>query len=179
MGWFYHLICKILNFILSLREEPLINPDKSKMKIEYPIHQTKKKNIISPFLSFTKKIKKHGNTFPINNVRFTSNLITLENFFTKYRNIFFLKNNKLYNKGRYSRNKQTYRTGVIWCLWLTVVSVAGSFYYFYSFTFKFTYLWIIFFIFVSKLIYNYAVKHNYFNSWKLFYFFSSLFKNNI
>lgn len=113
MGWFYHLICKILNFILSLLEEPLINPDKSKMKIEYPIHQTKKKNITSPFLSFTKKIKKHGNTFPINNVRFTSNLITLENFFIKYSNIFFLKNNKLYNKGRYSRNKQTYRTGVI------------------------------------------------------------------
>ena len=29
---------------------------------------------------------------------------------------FFIRKNRIFNKGRYSRNRQTYRTGVYWCL---------------------------------------------------------------
>ena len=31
-------------------------------------------------------------------------------------NVMFIKLNKIYNKGKFARNKQIYRTGVIWCL---------------------------------------------------------------
>ena len=54
--------------------------------------------------------------------------------------IFFLRFSNIYNKGRYSRNRQTYRTGVYLCLWLTVLSVIGLYYYFYVFLIKFSYL---------------------------------------
>lgn len=50
--------------------------------------------------------------------------------------------NKLYNKGRTPRNKQIYRTGVFWCLWLTIITIVGPFYVFYGFTFMYTHLYI-------------------------------------
>lgn len=50
--------------------------------------------------------------------------------------------NKLYNKGRTPRNKQIYRTGVFWCLWLTIITIVGPFYVFYGFTFIYTHLYI-------------------------------------
>lgn len=50
--------------------------------------------------------------------------------------------NKLYNKGRTPRNKQIYRTGVFWCLWLTILTIVGPFYVFYGFTFMYTHLYI-------------------------------------
>lgn len=50
--------------------------------------------------------------------------------------------NALYNKGRTPRNKQIYRTGVFWCLWLTVLTIVGPFYVFYGFTFIFTHLYL-------------------------------------
>jgi hypothetical protein len=59
---------------------------------------------------------------------------------------FYLRRNTIYNKSRYSRNKQNYRTGVFWCLWLTVLSVLGLYFYFYTFLIKFTYAWVLFFI---------------------------------
>lgn len=56
----------------------------------------------------------------------TKELISFDNLFymnqsisnnskdnVKQSNIFFIKNHKIYNKGRFSRNKQIYRTGVI------------------------------------------------------------------
>lgn len=60
--------------------------------------------------------------------------------------IFFLRANNLYNKSRYSRNRQTYRTGVYWCMWLTVLTVIGLYYYLYVFLIKFTYLWALFYV---------------------------------
>lgn len=52
----------------------------------------------------------------------------------------YLRKNKVYNKGRYSRNRQNYRTGVYMCLYLSVISIFGLYYSFYKFAFKFTYL---------------------------------------
>ena len=53
----------------------------------------------------------------------------------------FLRKNKVYNKGRYSRCRQNYRTGVYMCLYLSIVSIFGLYYWFYKFSFNFTYLW--------------------------------------
>jgi hypothetical protein len=46
-----------------------------------------------------------------------SNLFFSESmtFFSKKPLFFFLRKSKLFNKGRYSRNRQTYRTGAYWC----------------------------------------------------------------
>ena len=58
----------------------------------------------------------------------------------KASRVSFLRACELYNKGRYSRNRQTYRTGAYWCMWLTVLSVIGLYFYFYIFLIKFTYI---------------------------------------
>ena len=42
----------------------------------------------------------------------TKYLFLLNSFFTKNKKFFFLRDNEIYNKSRYSRNRQTYKTGV-------------------------------------------------------------------
>lgn len=56
--------------------------------------------------------------------------------------VLFLRSSKHFNKGRYSRNRQIYRTGVYWCIWLNVVIVYGLHYFFYRVVFAFGYLWL-------------------------------------
>ena len=115
----------------------------------------------------------------LNNVLFTSQLVSLDNKdISNYSNINFVKINKLYNKGRFSRNKQAYRTGVIWCLWLTILAICGPFYYFYSFSFNFTYLWFLFILLVLRFSFVYLSKYNYINSWKIVDFVKSFLFNN-
>lgn len=48
---------------------------------------------------------------------------------------------QMFNKGRYARNRQTYRTGVLWCIWLTILTVMFPSYLWYGLVPKFTYLW--------------------------------------
>jgi len=62
----------------------------------------------------------------------------------------FIRKNKVYNKGRYSRCRQNYRTGVYLCMYLSVVSIFGLYYWFYKFSFNFTYLWWLFIAFVGS-----------------------------
>lgn len=52
----------------------------------------------------------------------------------------FLRKNKVFNKGRYSRCRQNYRTGVYICMYLSVVCIFGLYFWFYKFSFNFTYL---------------------------------------
>lgn len=40
----------------------------------------------------------------------------------------FLRKNKIYNKGRYSRCRQNYRTGVYMCMYLSILSIFGLYY---------------------------------------------------
>lgn len=56
--------------------------------------------------------------------------------------VMYIRSSKQFNKGRYSRNRQLYRTGVYWCIWLNVVIVYGLYYYFYRVVFSFGYLWL-------------------------------------
>ena len=66
--------------------------------------------------------------------------------------LYFLRKNRIFNKSRYSRNRQLYRTGFYWCLWLNIIVVYGLYYYFYRFTLNFGYMWVLLFIFFSSFI---------------------------
>lgn len=43
-------------------------------------------------------------------------------------NILYLRKNKIFNKGRYSRNRQYYRTGVYLCLYINIIAVFGIYF---------------------------------------------------
>lgn len=71
----------------------------------------------------------------------------------------FLRKNKVYNKGRYSRCRQNYRTGVYMCMYLSVVSIFGLYYWFFKFSFNFTYLWWLFIGFVGSFFIPKIIKY--------------------
>lgn len=56
---------------------------------------------------------------------------------------YVLRKTKSFNKSRYSRNRQYYRTGVFLCLWANIIFLLGGYYVFFRLTFKFSYLFII------------------------------------
>jgi hypothetical protein len=78
-------------------------------------------------------------------------------------NILFIRNFKVFNKGRYSRNRQYYRTGVYWCLYVNIVAVVGMYYWFYRFTMNFGYLWWLFYFFILTFFFSKFVKYNFIN----------------
>lgn len=86
----------------------------------------------------------------------------------------YLRKNKVYNKGRYSRNRQNYRTGVYMCLYLSVISIFGLYYSFYKFAFKFTYLWWFFIAFLGSFIVPKAIKYRLYEPMTLLKRFFSL-----
>lgn len=71
----------------------------------------------------------------------------------------YLRKNKVYNKGRYSRCRQNYRTGVYMCMYLSVVTIMGLYYWFYKFSFNFTYLWWLFIAFFGSFFIPKIVKY--------------------
>lgn len=71
----------------------------------------------------------------------------------------FLRKNRVYNKGRYSRTRQNYRTGVYLCMYLSVISIFGLYYWFYRFSFNFTYLWWVFIVFLGSFFFPKIVKY--------------------
>lgn len=75
--------------------------------------------------------------------------------------VFILRKTKSFNKSRYSRNRQYYRTGVFLCLWANIILVTGGYYFFYRLTIKFSYVWPIMtslfvLVFVSYFSKNYV-----------------------
>jgi len=71
----------------------------------------------------------------------------------------YLRKNKVYNKGRYSRCRQNYRTGVYMCMYLSVVAIFGLYYWFYKFSFNFTYLWWLFIAFIGSFFLPKVIKY--------------------
>lgn len=78
-------------------------------------------------------------------------------------NILYLRKNKVFNKGRYSRNRQYYRTGVYWCLYINIIAVIGIYYWFYGIAMNFGYLWWLLFIFIASFIVPKAIKYRLYN----------------
>ena len=100
-------------------------------------------------------IKKTINYKPICNL-----LIFLKKNHLKYSNINYLRKVKIFNKGRYSRNRQYYRTGVYWCLYINIIALIGLQFWFYRITINFGYLWWLFFIFLGCFILPKFIKFN-------------------
>jgi hypothetical protein len=86
-------------------------------------------------------------------------------------NINFIRKSKIFNKGRYSRNRQYYRTGVYWCLYVNIILVIGLYFWFYRFLINFSYLWWLLFFFLLSFVlpkffnlYNPLFLKNYFKN---------------
>lgn len=90
--------------------------------------------------------------------------------------VMFLRKNKIFNKGRYSRNRQLYRTGVYWCLWLNIINVFGLYYYFYRFVFNFGYFYIPLLILILSIFGSRLVKYRFYNPTTLINEFLIFFK---
>jgi hypothetical protein len=114
------------------------------------------------FFDFKSKIKINN---VINNwtIKFNSTSIDKLLSTSQLYNILFIRNFKVFNKGRYSRNRQYYRTGVYWCLYVNIVAVVGMYYWFYRFTMNFGYLWWLFYFFILTFFFSKFVKYNLFN----------------
>lgn len=100
----------------------------------------------------------------INNTKInynTTNNIINTNFFTNFI-FFFLRKTKCFNKGRYSRNRQNYRTGFYWCIYVNIVALLGLNFLFYKFCINFTAIWFLFFIFLSVFFFSKIIKYNFF-----------------
>lgn len=94
----------------------------------------------------------------------------------KNYNFFFIRKNKIFNKSRYSRNRQLYRTGVYWCLWLNIIIVYGLFFLFYRFTFNFGYIWYGVAFLLYSFIFSKVLKYNLINIFTFFKEFYLLFQ---
>ena len=105
-----------------------------------------------------------------------------ESSVTKYINgknlknysFFYLRKNRIFNKGRYSRNRQLYRTGVYWCLWLNIIMVYGLYFIFYRFSFNFGYIWWGVLILAYSTIFSRIVKYNFYNPFYVYREFLAL-----
>jgi len=90
-------------------------------------------------------------------------------------NMYFLRKAKIFNKGRYSRNRQTYRTGTYWCIYLSLIVFTGMYYWFYHFVLNLGYLWWLVFGLVASFIFPKVIKFRLYNIKNLYNeFYSSL-----
>lgn len=171
----------ILNiYLLVLLKYKYLNNDIFLIKNNFNIYvydnitflKFKYQNILN--LNFSYFYRKNFNIFS-NKIKF---FITL-NYFIKFSvvdffkylnnkalnnlNILFLRKNKVFNKGRYSRNRQYYRTGVYWCLYVNIIAVVGLYFWFYRFNMNFGYLWWIMYIFIFSIFFSRANSLNILN----------------
>lgn len=110
----------------------------------YVILRTKTETFNNMLVSFTKPL--------LNSPKYSSSSLNKYLSLTSLNSFEFqfLRKNRVYNKGRYSRTRQNYRTGVYMCMYLSVVSIFGLYYWFYKFSFNFTYIWWFFIAFVAS-----------------------------
>lgn len=125
-----------------------VRPTKFYFRFEY-LFITKKKKQNNFFKNKKEKIKGIV-LFAVNN------LAKLFYNIKKQRHlIYFIRKQKSFNKGRYSRNRQIYRTGTYWCFYVNIVAVLGLNFLFYKFTINFLQYWWFFFgcLFICVLVY--------------------------
>ena len=92
-----------------------------------------------------------------------SNTKHLNIFKLKKFNLQFIRRNKVFNKGRYSRTRQNYRTGVYMCMYLSVTTIFGTYFFFFGFTFKFSFLWWFFVFFLFSFFSPKIIKYRLYN----------------
>lgn len=111
-------------------------------------------------------IKDLNNIYPVSfsATNISKYLINLTN--NKF-NILYLRKNKIFNKSRYSRNRQTYRTGVYWCIYINVIAIIAFYFWFYKFLINFGYLWWLLFLFISAFFIPRSLKYRFYNIYNL------------
>jgi hypothetical protein len=132
----------------------LLNSDNELNKPTYltKLNTNKKNNLF-----WTKTIRQNTvNKNEHNYIYKPDSLVNLKSFFE----CLFLRKSKSFNKGRYSRNRQVYRTGVYMCFYINVIALYMLWFYFYKFKFKFTYLWWLFILLPFSFINGRALKYN-------------------
>lgn len=82
--------------------------------------------------------------------------------------IYYLRKSKVFNKGRYSRNRQTYRTGAYWTIYVNIIAMIALTYWFYRFTINFGYVWWMLYIFMASFFLPKAIKYRFYNPSELF-----------
>ena len=152
----------------------------NKIKYNY-LNKTLLRNALSPALIINNN-KKFTSNFVKIQTRLTLNLSTITNlfklkWFNKIHNtiidlkqnnvVLYLRVAKHFNKGRYSRNRQLYRTGVYWCIWLNIVLVYGLHYYFYRVVFVFGYLWLPLCIMILSIFGSRLYKYRYYSFYQV------------
>lgn len=167
-----------------------INNLSTKLYYNFTIFNTNFKNNSSFLNLYLNKVKIYSNYIKYNFKKLShvsiSNLVK-SNYnikfnvsdITKYINldsnnivINFLRKNKVFNKGRYSRNRQYYRTGAYWCLYVNIVAVMGMYFWFYRINMNFSYLWWLFYLSFASLFISKIVNTNilsYTNFFRTFY----------
>jgi hypothetical protein len=148
-----NLYYKFLNSLKSLKNIFLIENDfmlnnNSINKVLLKDFKKEKNFVLNPTKLFNHK--QHGNF--INN-KFSNSEGVSEVVFCRHvpkqplvgmknnLSCLFLRKSKYFNKGRYSRNRQIYRTGVYLCFYVNIAVLYLLWYTFYKFSIRFTYLW--------------------------------------
>ncbi len=83
-----------------------------------------------------------------------------------FNDFFFLRKTKIFNKGRYSRNRQIYRTGVYLCLYINILAIYAIYFLFYRFTFNFGFVWFFLFLGVFSFFFSRFFKYNFFQNFR-------------
>ena len=137
------------------------------------------------FVNFFKNFKNFRSNFYLKSFVKSESISNLTlNFFSTFEEKNLNKNNlnfntamllrktKIFNKGRYSRNRQIYRTGVYLCLWINIIAIVVIYFLFYRFLFNFGYLWWLFFIGLSLFFFSRFFKYDFFNINTLYFNFN-------
>ncbi len=170
----------IFDYILVCKKIPVLLNNFWKKKIESnnKFFNIKLKTIKLPYKNIKIASLLNLNTFLVNvnpNIRYSSSsIVKYINANTDY-SIYFLRKNKSFNKGRYSRNRQNYRTGVYWCLYINILALFGLYYLFYRFTFNFGYTWWLFYCLPASFIVPQLIRNRLYNPYELYNSFTLYF----
>ena len=132
----------------------------------------KKINLKRILLPFRKNKVYSLSLAPVSNflIRFSPTTIVkyLSTFDLNSYQILYLRKNKIFNKGRYSRNRQFYRTGVYWCIYINIIAILGLYFWFYRFVINFGYLWWLLYVSILSFAIAKAFNYNLLNPLSLF-----------
>lgn len=127
----------------------------------------RKINLKRTLLSFRKNKVYNTSISTVSNflIRFSPTTIVkyLSTFDLNSYQILYLRKNKIFNKGRYSRNRQFYRTGVYWCIYINIIAILGLYFWFYRFVINFGYLWWLLYISILSFVLAKAFNYNLLN----------------
>nr|YP_004841739.1 Ymf67 [Ichthyophthirius multifiliis]AEL89281.1 Ymf67 [Ichthyophthirius multifiliis] len=160
-------IDKFSDFLINLNIQPKLNNIFYKTKVIYklPHYKIFNKKLLYKVLFF-----KINNRFKIflnknYNIQFSpSNILKyLDKNWIGNINFLYIRKNKVFNKGRYSRNRQTYRTGIYLCLYINIIAIIFFYFWFYKFIINFGYCWWFLYIFFISFIFSRSLKFNFLN----------------